>query len=117
MVRWNSKTWKKRGYLVAVMTSIADSLIAPMASSWIQNVASSFMNAIAGKEVMRAAKQQESDFFPSLELTLMTDGRGRELAEQEYDVKWSYWQKCLVLCHAFSNIEITNYFNFEPKLN
>ena len=39
------------GYLVAVMTSIADSLIAPMASSWIQNVASSFMNAIAGKEV------------------------------------------------------------------
>lgn len=44
----------------------------------------------------------------------MTDGLGRELAEQEYDVKWSYWQKCLVLCHALSNIEITNYFNFEP---
>lgn len=54
---------KKGGYLVAVMTTIANSLIAPMASSWIQNVASSFMNAIAGREVMRAAKQQESDFF------------------------------------------------------
>ena len=46
------------GFLGAMMTPMAASLIAPMASSLIQPVASSLINAITGKGVIRSKKGQ-----------------------------------------------------------
>ena len=64
------------------MTTMAASLIAPVASSSIQNVASSFINAIAGKEVMRAGKQQESGFLPLLALPLIIKALGKRVRRE-----------------------------------
>ena len=46
-----------------MMAPMAASLIAPMASSLIQSVAFSLINAISGKEITRAGKRQEGEFF------------------------------------------------------
>ena len=49
----------------------------PPTSSLIQLVASSLVNAIAGKGVMRAEKGQEDGFFPLLSLPLMRKVPGK----------------------------------------
>ena len=51
-----------------MMALAATSLIAPMASSLIAPMASLLINAIPGKEVMRAGKRQESEYFSLLPL-------------------------------------------------
>ena len=62
---WNSKTWNKKqecGFLGVMMELIAASLIVPVTSSLI--------NAIIGKGVLRAGKEQEGRFLPLLVLHL-----------------------------------------------
>ena len=63
--QWNSKTSnkKKEGGLLPGM-------MAPMADSLIQPVASSLTNAITGKTVRRSGKEQEGGFLPLLALPL-----------------------------------------------
>ena len=53
------------------MAPMGPLLIVSMASSLIQPVASSLVNAITGKGVMRARKGQESGILPLLTLPLM----------------------------------------------
>ena len=54
------------------MASMAASLIGPMTASLIQHVASSMINALSGKGVMREKKGQEVEFLPLSILPLMT---------------------------------------------
>ena len=55
--------------MMALMaTKMAVSLIATVASSLIKPVTSLLLNAISGKEVMRAGKGQEGGFLPLLAL-------------------------------------------------
>ena len=58
-------------FLGAMMAPMAASLIARKASSLVKPVASSRINAISRKGVMRAGKGQEGGFLPLLALPLM----------------------------------------------
>ena len=62
---------KEVGFLGAMMTPIAASLIAPMASSLI--------NAISGKEVIRVGLGQVGGFFPLIALPLMMRVLGKRV--------------------------------------
>ena len=59
------------GFLGAMMGPTAASLIAAMASLLIQPAASSLINAITGKDIIRAGKGQKDGFRPFLVLPLM----------------------------------------------
>ena len=54
--------------MALMATKMAVSLIATVASSLIKPVTSLLLNAISGKEVMRAGKGQEGGFLPLLAL-------------------------------------------------
>ena len=55
------------------MMLMAASLIAPMVSSLIQTVTSSFINVISEKIAMTARKGQDGGFIPLLTLALMIE--------------------------------------------
>ena len=68
---------QKGGFLGAMMEPMAASLIVLMASWLMQPVASSIMNAITGKGVMRAGKRQENGFCLLLRLLLKVKVLGK----------------------------------------
>ena len=53
--------------------------VVSMASSLVQSVTSSLINAISGKGVIRARKRQEVGFLPLLALPLMMKVLGKEV--------------------------------------
>ena len=55
-----------------MIAHMAASLVAPMYSLLIQHVASSLINVISRKEVMRVEKRQKCEFLPILALLQMT---------------------------------------------
>ena len=59
------------------MTHMTASLIQPVAFPVMQPVASSLINAITGKGVMRAGKGQKGGFFPLLTLPLIMKVLGK----------------------------------------
>ena len=101
-------TKQEGGFHPAMMAHIAALLIASVASSFIQPVASSLINAIPGREVKGAGKGQEGEMLPLLGLPLMikaVSGKGVTRARKRYNN----------MDHM--EIEITQYFNYEPRFN
>ena len=97
-----------------------------MASSLIQPAASSLINAITGKGVVRTGIGQEGAIFPLLELPLMMKvlgkgvirtGKGVRRAKKGLSNMDHMDNEFLVSLHLLSNIEITNYFNYKPRFN
>ena len=70
-----------------------------MTSLFIQPVASLLINAISGKGVRRAEKEQEDGFLPLLALPLMM----KSITARGYN--GSYGWKSLVLLHLLTNMK------------
>ena len=66
-------------FLAVKMALIAASLIAFLASLFIQPVTFSLLNAISVKNFTRAGKRQESGILPLLALPLLMKNLGREV--------------------------------------
>ena len=82
-----TETVKNEIILGAMMAFMAASLLAPMDFSLIQSAASSLINAISGKGIMRAGKGQECGFLPllALSLTMKVLGKGVTRAGRRYN--------------------------------
>ena len=93
-------------------------MIAPTTSSLMQLVVSSLVNAVTGKGVMRAEKEQEGGLLWLLALSLMMKVLGKEVTRsgKRYN-NMKQWIKNFFPLHHLSNIEITKYFNYEPKFD
>lgn len=61
-------------------------MIAPTASSLIQFVASSLINSISGKGIVRLRKGREGGFLPLLASPLIMKVLGKEMQYQEEDI-------------------------------
>ena len=73
---------------------MAASLIAPMVSSLIQIVASSFINVISEKIAMTARKGQDGGFIPLLTLALMIEVLEKGATKAgKYIITWIIWIK------------------------
>ena len=94
------------GFLSAMITLMAPSLIGPMASSLMQPIAPSLINSIT-------IKGQEGGFLPSLALFLIM----KVLRKAVRVAKRGHMNKILVSLHPLNNITITNYLNYEPRFN
>ena len=89
-----------------------------MASSLMQPVALSLVNALTTKGVMRSGKGQEGGFLPLLALLLVIKvlRKGVVRAGRGHN-NMDHMNKNLVLLHPLNNIEITKYFNYERGFN
>ena len=81
------KKKQEDGFLDAIMTPMAAPVIAAIASSLIQPVASSFIKVISVKGVTKAGKEQEGGFLPLLALPLMMKilGKGATRTGRRYN--------------------------------
>ena len=96
-----------------MMAPMAALLIASMASSLIQPVVFSLINAINGRRFMRADKGQ--DFLPLLITSMMNAlAKGVTTARRGYN-KMDHINKNLA--PTLYHYQITNYFNYKPRFN
>ena len=102
------------------MAPVAVSLIALMASSFMQPVISSVINAITRKGVRIAEKGKERGIFPLVALLLTIkalSGKWFTRVRKRYNNLDHMDQNFFFLFHPLSNIEITKNLSYEPRFN
>ena len=86
--------------------------MAPMAASFIAPMASSLINSISGKGIVRLRKGREGGFLPLLASPLIMKVLGKEMQYQEEDIIiWIIWTNVLnIIAISVTSLSLMVYF-------